>query len=187
MGLVPDSRCRFDTLWGLGDNSTHGSLTGSLVLGIALTIVGIVKIVQAFQIKQGAGFVWQVLLGAIEVAGGILVYFNPMKRAIAITLLVALVLIAQGVARPQIAIATRLALASSIVIDRLHPPALLAPKPQGDTRCMKIVVGCIEINAAQLFRCRRADGEISIWKLSAGQPGGIRTAQFDLELELSWV
>ena len=56
-----------------------------------------VKIVKAFQVKQGAGFIWQLLLGAVEVVGGILIYFNPMKRAIAITLLVALVLIAQGV------------------------------------------------------------------------------------------
>ena len=85
---------------------TVASVTGSVVLGIALTVVGIVKIVQAFQVKHGAGFIWQLLLGAVEVVGGILIYFNPMKRAIAITLLVALVLIAQGVT--QIALALKL-------------------------------------------------------------------------------
>jgi uncharacterized membrane protein HdeD (DUF308 family) len=86
---------------------TVASVTGSVVLGIALTVVGIVKIVKAFQVKHGAGFIWQLLLGAVEVVGGILIYFNPMKRAIAITLLVALVLIAQGVTQAALALKLR--------------------------------------------------------------------------------
>jgi uncharacterized membrane protein HdeD (DUF308 family) len=81
-------------------------IAASVVLGIVLAVVGVVKIVEGLQVKQWAGSVWQLLLGAVEVVGGILIYLNPLKGALAITLLIAVIFLVQGLL--QIALAFRL-------------------------------------------------------------------------------
>ncbi|MCK9907741.1 HdeD family acid-resistance protein [Microbacteriaceae bacterium K1510] len=83
------------------------NIIASTVLGVALAIAGIVKIVQALQVKQWSGFVWQELTGAVELVGGILIYFNPVKGALAIALLVALVLFIQGIGQCGVAFKVR--------------------------------------------------------------------------------
>jgi uncharacterized membrane protein HdeD (DUF308 family) len=75
------------------------------VFGIALAIAGAVKMVLSWQVKEWSGFIWQELTGAVELVGGILIYFNPLKGALAITLLIALVFLVQGAL--QIALAFR--------------------------------------------------------------------------------
>jgi uncharacterized membrane protein HdeD (DUF308 family) len=82
------------------------SIAASLVLGVTLTVVGIVKIVEAFSVKEWAGFLWQLMLGVVEVVGGVLIYVSPFKRAIAITLLIAVVFVVQGIT--QIALAFKI-------------------------------------------------------------------------------
>lgn len=82
-------------------------VAASTVLGAALAVAGIVKIIQALQAKQWSGFVWQELTGAVELVGGILIYFNPLKGALAIALLIALVLFIQGVGQSAIAFKMR--------------------------------------------------------------------------------
>jgi len=78
-------------------------LVASRVLGIVLALAGIVKIVQAMQVRQWSGFVWQELTGAVELVGGILIYFNPVKGALAIALLIGLVLFIQGIGQCAVA------------------------------------------------------------------------------------
>lgn len=82
------------------------SFAASVVLGIALAVAGIVKMIQSLQVKEWSGFVWHELTGAVELVGGILIYFNPLKGALAITLLIALVFLVQGIL--QIGLAIRL-------------------------------------------------------------------------------
>lgn len=84
---------------------TISTFAASAVFGIALALAGIVKIIQSFQVREWSGFIWQELAGAAELVGGILIYFNPLKGALAITLLIAVVLLVQGVA--QVALAAR--------------------------------------------------------------------------------
>ncbi|KFC70087.1 HdeD protein [Bosea sp. LC85] len=79
----------------------------TLFLGLVLAVAGALRVVQSFMVKEWSGFVWQLLVGMIELLGGILVYFNPMKGAIAITLVIALVLIAEGLAQLGLAIKMR--------------------------------------------------------------------------------
>ena len=79
------------------------TFAASVVLGVVLALAGVVKMVQSLQVKDWSGFIWQELTGAVEVVGGILIYFNPLKGALAITLLIALVFLVQGVL--QIALA----------------------------------------------------------------------------------
>lgn len=79
----------------------------SLVLGAVLVFVGIVKLVQAFETREWPGFVWQLLGGGVEVVGGILIYFNPLKGAVAITLLIAIIFVVLGVSQIGCAFKTR--------------------------------------------------------------------------------
>lgn len=75
--------------------------------GIALAIAGAVKMVQSLQVKDWSGFIWQELTGAVELVGGILIYLNPLKGALAITLLAALILFVQGVLQLILAVRAR--------------------------------------------------------------------------------
>ncbi|HWK63519.1 MAG TPA: HdeD family acid-resistance protein [Rhizobiaceae bacterium] len=79
----------------------------SVVLGVGLALAGIVKMIQSLQVKEWSGFVWQELTGAVELVGGILIYFYPLKGALAITLLIAVVFFAQGILQIVLAIRVR--------------------------------------------------------------------------------
>jgi len=68
----------------------------STIFGVVLMGIGVVKIVQSLWVKSWAGFIWQELSGAVELVGGIMIYLNPLKGALAITLLIAIVLLVHG-------------------------------------------------------------------------------------------
>jgi uncharacterized membrane protein HdeD (DUF308 family) len=86
---------------------TVSTIAASVVLGAALAIAGIVKIIQSLQVKEWSGFLWQDLTGAVELVGGVLIYFNPLKGAFAITLLIALVFLVQGLGQTALAFKVR--------------------------------------------------------------------------------
>ncbi len=83
------------------------SFAASVVLGVALAISGVVKIVEALQVHAWAGYIWQMLVGAVEIVGGILIYLNPWAGALAITLLIALVFLVQGLLQIGLAFRVR--------------------------------------------------------------------------------
>ena len=83
------------------------TFAASVVLGAALSIAGAVKIIQSLQIKEWSGFIWQELTGAVELVGGILIFVNPLKGALAITLLIALVFLVQGFLQITLALRIR--------------------------------------------------------------------------------
>lgn len=68
----------------------------STMFGLVLMAIGVVKIIQSLCIKSWAGFVWQELSGVVELIGGIMIYLNPLKGALAITLLIAIVVFVHG-------------------------------------------------------------------------------------------
>lgn len=73
--------------------STYAS---GVVFGVVLMAIGVVKIVQSLWVKSWAGFVWQELTGVVEFVGGFLVFMNPFKGAIAISLLIAITVFIHG-------------------------------------------------------------------------------------------
>jgi uncharacterized membrane protein HdeD (DUF308 family) len=79
----------------------------STVLGVVLGLAGLITIIHAFRAKNWSGFTWELLAGAAEAVGGILIVINPMKGAAAVTLLVAIVLAAQGAAQFGLALRIR--------------------------------------------------------------------------------
>jgi len=86
---------------------TISTVAAGVVLGAVLAIAGIAKIVQAFETKEWPGFLWQLLAGGVEVVGGVLIYFNPIKGAAAITLLIAIIFIVLGVSQISCALKIR--------------------------------------------------------------------------------
>ncbi|WP_435657087.1 HdeD family acid-resistance protein [Brucella pituitosa] len=68
----------------------------STIFGFVLMAIGVVKIIQSLWVKSWAGFVWQELSGVVELVGGVMIYLNPLKGALAITLLIAIVVFVHG-------------------------------------------------------------------------------------------
>jgi uncharacterized membrane protein HdeD (DUF308 family) len=83
------------------------TMAAGTALGAVLAIVGIAKILQAFETKEWPGFLWQLLAGGVAVVGGVVIYFNPLKGAVAITLLIAIVFIVLGVSQIGCALRVR--------------------------------------------------------------------------------
>ncbi|MDL2405879.1 HdeD family acid-resistance protein [Rhizobium calliandrae] len=83
------------------------SIAAGLVLGLVLAAVGILQLVQAFRVTAWTGFVWGLLVGFVQLVGGVLIYLNPLAGAIALTLLIALVFIVQGIAHILLALRLR--------------------------------------------------------------------------------
>lgn len=70
----------------------------TLVIGIFLVISGIVQIVQGFQMRDWQGVTWHMVMGVVSVIGGGYAVWNPLAGAIAITLVIAVTFLIQGVA-----------------------------------------------------------------------------------------
>jgi uncharacterized membrane protein HdeD (DUF308 family) len=81
--------------------------TVSTTLGGALIVIGVVKIVETFKLKEWGSFQWQMIPGVVEVAGGIMIYASPSKWAVAVSLLAAIVFAVQGVAQVGLAFKVR--------------------------------------------------------------------------------
>jgi len=79
------------------------TLAVSLTVGILLAACGLVQIVQSFRTPGWSGFLWHLGLGVIQVIGGALIYLEPFAGAIAITLLIAIVLITIGLTQVGLA------------------------------------------------------------------------------------
>ncbi|MFO0994011.1 MAG: DUF308 domain-containing protein [Hyphomicrobiales bacterium] len=75
----------------------HSNFATSTILGAVLVIAGGATVIHAITIRGEHGYYWELLKGAAEAAGGILIYLSPLKGAAAMTLAVAIVLLAQGI------------------------------------------------------------------------------------------
>lgn len=73
------------------------SIAFTIVIASFLLVGGIIQIVQSFQMSGWQGTVWHLLMGVITVVGGAFALWNPVAGALAITLIIAITFIAQGV------------------------------------------------------------------------------------------
>ena len=87
--------------------SEYSTFAAGIIFGGVLALAGLVKMIQSFQVKEWSGFIWQELTGAVELVGGILIYFNPLKGALGFTLLIAVVFVVQGISQILLAIKVR--------------------------------------------------------------------------------
>jgi uncharacterized membrane protein HdeD (DUF308 family) len=77
------------------------------LLGAVFVIAGVAKIVQGLNCQEWKGANWYILLGAAEVVGGILIYLNPLKGALALTLLLAVMFLIEAVMQVALAVRVR--------------------------------------------------------------------------------
>ncbi len=83
------------------------TLATSLFLGAVLLVTGVACIFHAFQVKTWSGFLWDLVVGLIQVLGGFLIFFNPLAGAITLTILIAAIFGAQGIAQIMLAFRVR--------------------------------------------------------------------------------
>lgn len=85
----------------------YSNYATSTILGGVLLVVGLLTVWHAFASPEWHGFSMELLKGAAEAAGGVLIILNPMKGAAAVTLVIAIVLVAQGLAQAGLALRIR--------------------------------------------------------------------------------
>jgi len=72
------------------------TLVATRFIGILIAVAGAFHVIHSFQAKAWSGFIWGLLIGLIQLIGGILIWFNPFAGAFAITVLIAWVFLLQG-------------------------------------------------------------------------------------------
>ncbi len=87
----------------LGDVAL-ATLVSALLIGFTAIAVGAFEIVHAFWTKGWGGFFWQILLGGLYIAFGLLVVNQPASGALVLTFVLGLMLLASGVVRIVMAI-----------------------------------------------------------------------------------
>src|SRR5215475_7360843 len=85
-------------LFVLGD-VVLATLISTIFIGIMAVIAGGFEIVHAFWTKGWGGFLWQLLLGALYVAAGIVILSRPVQGALMLTYILGLVLAISGFVR----------------------------------------------------------------------------------------
>ncbi len=83
------------------------TLATTLIVATMLGFCGVMQIIHAFQTRGWSGFLWNLATGIIQLVGGAVIYFNPFAGAVAITLVIAAVLMAQGVSQIALAFKVR--------------------------------------------------------------------------------
>ena len=76
-------------------------------VGIALAVVGVFQIVHSFRVGDWGPFLWQLLVGAVMLAGGIAIFLFPVTGALTIAWLLAAIWIAKGVMEIMFALRLR--------------------------------------------------------------------------------
>jgi uncharacterized membrane protein HdeD (DUF308 family) len=69
----------------------------AVVVGSLLVISGIFHLIQAFHTKAAGPFLWQLLVGIVYVVGGFDIAIHPALGLVALTLVLGIILIIQGV------------------------------------------------------------------------------------------
>jgi uncharacterized membrane protein HdeD (DUF308 family) len=80
-------------------NTVATTLVSTMVLGICAIVGGGFEIAHACWTKGWGGFIWQVLLGVLLLAAGVVLVAHPMAGSLVLTYVFGLVLLVSGVLR----------------------------------------------------------------------------------------
>ena len=75
------------------------SVISTMFIGWAAIVIGAFEVIHAFWTKGWGGFVWQVLLGILYIAVGIVIMNQPVASALILTYVLGLLLLMSGVVR----------------------------------------------------------------------------------------
>jgi len=88
-------------------NPPAATLAATLIAGWTFLFLGVVQIVQSFQVKEWSGFLWGLLFGVLLLLAGLSLVFNPLAGMISLTLLIAALFLATGVVKVVYAFSLR--------------------------------------------------------------------------------
>lgn len=74
------------------------TLAVAIAVAVALVMAGASQVVHAFMIRNWSGFLMHLLVGLIVLAGGLALVAFPLPGAVALTLMVAAIFVAKGIA-----------------------------------------------------------------------------------------
>jgi uncharacterized membrane protein HdeD (DUF308 family) len=74
-----------------------GTVVAATFLGWLFLIGGVMMVVHAFQSPGWQGFLWEMLVGILYVVAGLYLVFFPLASALPLTLLLAVLFIAEGI------------------------------------------------------------------------------------------
>jgi uncharacterized membrane protein HdeD (DUF308 family) len=75
------------------------TVVSAVFIGICAIVAGAFELIHAFWTKGWGGFLWQILLGLLYIAGGAILVSQPVSGALFLTWLLGIFLIASGLAR----------------------------------------------------------------------------------------
>lgn len=78
-------------------NPFAATLAATLMAGWVFAILGVIQIIQSFQLRGWAGFLWALLFGVLSLLVGISLVANPLAGMVSLTLLVAVLFLVTGV------------------------------------------------------------------------------------------
>lgn len=124
--------------------------------GWVFLIQGVIQVIHAFRVRDWSGFIWSLGIGVLSLLVGVVLVADPLAGAIPLTLLVAVLFLATGVAKAMFAIALRPAsgwvwvLASGLVSVVLGV-MILAGLPATATTILGLLLGIELVSNGVLF------------------------------------
>ena len=88
-------------------NVVLASAVSAIFIGWAIVIAGILEIVHAFSAREWKGFLLDLFLGILYIAGGWLLVSNPLAATVSLTLAIGVIWIVSGISRIVLAGALR--------------------------------------------------------------------------------
>lgn len=124
--------------------------------GWVFLIQGVIQMIHAFRVRDQSGFIWSLGIGVLSLLVGVVLVADPLAGAIPLTLLVAVLFLATGVAKTMFALALRPAsgwgwvLASGLISAALGI-MILAGLPATATTILGLLLGIELISNGVLF------------------------------------
>lgn len=84
-----------------------GSLALDMVVATVFTIAGLIYLAHAFGARSWGGFAWEIILGLVYLAAGVILYAKPLEGVIVLTAVIAISLIFDGIVRTAVSIVMR--------------------------------------------------------------------------------
>ena len=84
-----------------------GTLAVAVSIAIAFAIAGLAQTVHAFAARSWSGFLLDLLIGLLYLAAGVVLWLNPLGGAVTLTVILAVVLVLDGVFRSILAFQVR--------------------------------------------------------------------------------
>ena len=84
-----------------------GTLAVAVWAAIAFAIAGVAQTVHAFAARSWGGFLFDLLIGLLYLAAGVMLWLNPLGGAVTLTVILAVVLVVDGVFRSILAFQVR--------------------------------------------------------------------------------